>query len=72
MDAFYSINNFTISKRSKREIIVDEKLVKGALFAAFVKDLKAYSRVLVKAKHEGTGQYFEIVALFNQGVVKIC
>jgi len=53
MDAFYSITNFTISKRSKREIIGDEKLVKGALFAAFVKDLKAYSRVLVKAKHEG-------------------
>jgi len=53
MDEFYSIANFTISKRSKKDVISDERLVKGALFAAFVKDLKAYSRVIVKAKHEG-------------------
>ena len=53
MNAFYSIRNFTIEKRVKRGTIGEERLVKGALFAAYVKDLSAWSRVVVKAPHEG-------------------
>ena len=53
MDAFYSIANFTKDRRDKRGIFGDDRLVEGALFAAYVKDLRSWSRVVVKAKHEG-------------------
>ena len=53
MDAFYSIANFTREKRHKKGVIDDDRLIPGALFAAFVKDLRAWSRVVVKAPYGG-------------------
>ena len=65
MDAFYSIRNFTIQKRVKRGTIGDERLLKGALFAAYVKDLSAWSRVIVKAKYQGIGKNNVVSACYR-------
>ena len=49
MNAHYAIVSFTKEKRDKRGVIGTDRLVSGALFAAYVKDLRAWARVMVKA-----------------------
>ena len=49
MNAHYTIVSFTKEKRDKRGVIGTDRLVSGALFAAYVKDLRAWARVMVKA-----------------------
>ena len=53
MNAFYSIVSFTREKRHKKGVIDDDRLIPGALLAAYVKDLRAWSRVIVKAPYDG-------------------
>ena len=53
MDAHYAIISFTKEKRDKRGVIGEDRLQCGAIFAAYVKDLRAWGRVVVKAPNGG-------------------
>jgi len=49
MNAHYSILSFTKEKRDKRGVMGEDRLVLGAVFAAYVRDLRSWARVIVKA-----------------------